>query len=175
MIEPPSFLSFGSNLGNREESVLAALRLVEASGAAKIIACSGLYETAPVEAVGGDYFINAVAEVRPLLCPPDLLKRLKSIEKKLNRTGGHNRPREIDIDIVSLGVKIIDNADLVVPHPRYADRAFVLLPLQEIAPDYECPLAGRSIEEMIRSLRSFGEKQDVVRVSGRFIVDTSAR
>jgi 2-amino-4-hydroxy-6-hydroxymethyldihydropteridine diphosphokinase len=169
--EPASYLSLGSNLGNREANVFKALRLVETEEAATVCICSGLYETEPVGIREGEYFINAVAEVRPLLCPVDLLKRLKIIEKKIGRTGGHNRPRQIDIDIVTIGATTLKTTDLNLPHPRYADRAFVLLPLREIVPDFKCPLSGRGIDDLIDSLDA---DHKVVRVSGRNIITTAA-
>jgi 2-amino-4-hydroxy-6-hydroxymethyldihydropteridine diphosphokinase len=169
--ESASYVSLGSNLGNREANVFRALRLLQTEGAATVCACSGLYETEPVGVTDGGYFINAVAEVRPLLCPADLLNRLKIIETKMGRTSGHNRPRTIDIDIVSLGATILKTTDLTLPHPRYADRAFVLLPLREIVPDYVCPLSGRSIDDLIDTLDA---DHGVVRVSGRDIITTAA-
>lgn len=168
---PPSYLSLGSNLGCRETNVLFALRLIERDGVAVVRASSGLYETAPVGAGDHGYFINAVAEIRPLHNPRDLLNRLKTIEKRLGRTGGHDRPREIDIDIVSFGATVLETADLTLPHPRYAQRAFVLIPLREIAPGFICPSSGRGIAEMIGSLEP---GQAVFRVSGRDLITTAA-
>jgi len=169
---PPTYLSLGSNLGGRESNVLRALRLIEDDGAAVVRSRSGLYETAPVgEGVQG-YFINAVAEIRPLHYPLDLLKRLKTIEKKLGRTGGHDRPREIDIDIVSFGPLIINTTDLTLPHPRFAERAFVLIPLREIAPGYVCPSSGRAVGDLIDSLET---GQAVYRVSGRDLITTTVQ
>jgi 2-amino-4-hydroxy-6-hydroxymethyldihydropteridine diphosphokinase len=160
------YLGLGSNLGNRAQLILRALRRFEASGI-RVSACSGLYESEPAEGVGGGRFLNAVAEVRTLLCPEDLLNRLKTIEKSMGRTGGHNRPREIDIDIVSLGDTVVETAALTIPHPRYHDRAFVLLPLKEVAPAFRCPLTGRSVDEMIDSLES---SATVSRISGRRLI-----
>ena len=166
--EPASaFLALGANLGEREAAVLEALRRIEASGAARVLRCSSLYETDPVDMEPAPGFVNAVAEVRPLLSPVLLLKRLKTIEKQMGRRGGHNAPREIDIDVVTFGDRVIDTADLIVPHPRYASRGFVLEPLAEIAPGFVCPRHGRGIAEMIASLRG-GER--VARVSGRNII-----
>jgi 2-amino-4-hydroxy-6-hydroxymethyldihydropteridine diphosphokinase len=160
------YLGIGSNLGNRERRVLEALRYLESTGIT-VVACSSLYESEPAEGSGGGRFINAVVEVRTLLCPADLLNRLKTIEKSMGRTGAHNRPREIDIDIVSLGDTVLETADLVVPHPRFGDRAFVLLPLKEIAPGFRCPLSGRGVDDMIGSL---GTGMTIARVSGRRVI-----
>jgi 2-amino-4-hydroxy-6-hydroxymethyldihydropteridine diphosphokinase len=160
----------GSNLGNREQSILEAVRRLQDSGV-PVVAVSGLYETAPAEGAQGNEFINAVVEVRPLLCPGDLLKRLKTIERTMGRTSDHNQPREIDIDIVSYGDTVVEEADLTIPHPRFGKRAFVLLPLQEIAPNFCCPLTGRRLGQLIESLR---EDQAISRVSGRSIIATTS-
>ena len=160
----------GSNLGNREQSILEAVRRLEDAGV-PVVAVSSLYETEPAEGAQGNRFINAVVKVRPLLYPGDLLKRLKTIERTMGRTSGHNQPREIDIDIVSYGDTILDAADLTIPHPRFGKRAFVLLPLQEIAPDFCCPLTGRRLGQLIELLR---EDHAVSRVSGRSIIATTS-
>jgi 2-amino-4-hydroxy-6-hydroxymethyldihydropteridine diphosphokinase len=94
----------------------------------------------------------------------DLLKRLKAMEKAAGRTGDHNEPRELDIDIVAYGGSIVRRDELTVPHPRYRDRAFVLIPLREIAPYFVCPATGRSIDELISSLSG---EQAVSRASSR--------
>jgi 2-amino-4-hydroxy-6-hydroxymethyldihydropteridine diphosphokinase len=168
--EKTAYLALGSNVGSREQTVLGAVRRLAASGI-RPHALSSLYESEPAEGVGGGRFINAVVEVRSLLCPEDLLNRLKSIEKSLGRTGGHNLPREIDIDIISVGDLILETETLTVPHPRFGDRAFVLLPLKEIAPAFVCPRTGRSIDRLIGTL---ADKQTVVRASGRCVVSANS-
>lgn len=166
MEEQTAYLALGSNMGSRERTVLRALRSLAAAGIS-VEKCSRLYETEPAEGVGGGRFINAVVEVRSLLCPEDLLNRLKSIENSLGRTGGHNRPREIDIDIICVGDLVLETANLVLPHPRYSSRAFVLLPLREIAPRFRCPRTGRTIDELFGALT---ETQTVVPASNRGVV-----
>jgi 2-amino-4-hydroxy-6-hydroxymethyldihydropteridine diphosphokinase len=160
------YLGFGSNLGNRERMILETLRRVRSEGI-RIGACSSLYETDPAEGASGGRFVNAVAEVRTLLCPEDLLNRLKTIEKSMGRTGGHNLAREIDIDILCLGDTVVETARLTIPHPRFDGRAFVLLPLKEIAPGFRCPLTGRSVDELIAAL---GSEVDIARISGRRLI-----
>jgi 2-amino-4-hydroxy-6-hydroxymethyldihydropteridine diphosphokinase len=157
-------LSVGANVGDRESAVLAVPRLIEESGAGRRVRMSSLYETAPVGCAHTGFFINAVAEFETLLCPEDLLKRLKAIEKAAGRSGGHNEPRELDLDIVALGAAVIRSEALVVPHPRYRERAFVLVPLLEIAPDFVCPATGRRVEDIVSSL---SEGHGIVRVSSR--------
>jgi len=163
---PSGYLGIGSNVGSRERLVFEALRRVQAAGV-PVVSVSSLYETDPAEGAGGGAFINAVAEVRPLLCPGDLLNRLKTIEKSMGRTGGHNQPREIDIDVLSLGDTVVETEALTIPHPRLDKRAFVLVPLKEIAPEFRCPLTRRSIDDMIESL---GPGITITRVSGRRII-----
>ncbi len=125
---------------------------------------SSLYETAPFGCPPMAFFINAVVEFEPLLCPLDLLEGLKAMEKAVGRAGGRDEPRELDIDIVAWGPSILRTEALSVPHPRYRDRAFVLVPLAEISPAYVCPETGRSIDDLISSLPG---GQYVSRVSSR--------
>jgi 2-amino-4-hydroxy-6-hydroxymethyldihydropteridine diphosphokinase len=147
-------LSLGSNIGEREVNVLRALRFIADLDGVRVNRCSSLYETAPVDGVAGGDFINAVLEVMALLQPMDLLLRLKALEKQLGRSQGHLAAREIDIDIISLGDLSIRQPSLSIPHPRYDGRAFVLVPLREIAPDFRCPLTNRHIDDMIERLPS---------------------
>ena len=164
--EQTVYLALGSNMGHREQNVLRAVQSLSENGF-RIFACSSLYESDPAEGVGGGCFINSVVEIRSLLSPEDLLNRLKSIEKSLGRTGGHNRPREIDIDIVSFGGRVLETDKLTLPHPRFSSRAFVLLPLQEIAPGFCCPRTGRTIDRLIVALV---EKQSLKRASTRCVI-----
>jgi len=153
-------------MGERECRVLEAVRKLE-SADVQVVSCSSLYESEPADGAGGENFINAVVQVRSLLCPGDLLKRLKTIEKAMGRTGGHNQSREIDIDIVSFGETIVETADLTIPHPRFGGRVFVLVPLAEVAPGFRCPLTGVSVRDLIGAL---GYNHAITRVSGRSVV-----
>jgi 2-amino-4-hydroxy-6-hydroxymethyldihydropteridine diphosphokinase len=89
----------------------------------------------------------------------------------MGRTSGHNRPREIDIDILSVGDTVVKTAELTIPHPRFGGRPFVLMPLREIAPGYRCPLTGRGIDDLIAAL---GSAPDITRVSGRRVIAASS-
>jgi len=161
-----AILSLGANLGRREESVLRAVRELVHRGAVRVIALSGLYETAPVGMGEVPYFINCAAQVQPLLCPIDLLDRLQAVERHLGRIGGHNASRRIDIDIVAYGGVVQHAPRLTLPHPRYRQRAFVLIPLREIVPEFACPAGHTKIDQLIAHLPP-GEGDGVVRVSGR--------
>jgi len=162
--ERRGYLSLGSNMGEREANVLRALRIIDETDGLQVLRCSSLYETAPVEGVAGGHFINAVVEVQTLLRPADLLLRLKALEKRMGRSRGHFAAREIDIDIITLGAISMRLPSLCIPHPRYAQRAFVLEPLREIAPDFRCPLTGRHIDDMTETLPA---AQTVSRASTR--------
>jgi 2-amino-4-hydroxy-6-hydroxymethyldihydropteridine diphosphokinase len=147
-----AYVALGANLGRREGTILAAARLLQKSGAARLIRVSGLYESDPVGIPGAPRFLNAVAEVAPLHSPADLLQRMQAIEVTLGRRGGHGESREIDLDLVSFAGEVLETRDLVLPHPRYPERGFVLYPLREVAPGFRCPLRGRSIDEMVDAL-----------------------
>jgi 2-amino-4-hydroxy-6-hydroxymethyldihydropteridine diphosphokinase len=143
---------------------LTVQRVLERSGTGVNVRMSSLYETDPVDCGPMDRFVNAVVEFAPLLCGEDLLKRLQAIEKMLGRRGGHNEPRELDIDIVTLGDDVFDSGSLTVPHPRYRERGFVLVPLKELAPEFRCPATGRHIDDLLASLPSTG---GIYRISSR--------
>lgn len=162
-----AYLSLGANLGRRERTVLRAIRRLHAPDIGQVCAISSLYETEPVGVDGQPPFINAVTEVMTLLSPGDLLQRVKELERRLGRRGGHFAPREIDIDIVSFGAHVLESQQLSLPHPRYQQRAFVLVPLREVAPGFVCPRTGRPVDELIAGL---ADAQGIHRVSGRAAV-----
>lgn len=162
--ESRSFLALGSNVGDRELNVLRAAWAVERLGIGCRVRLSSLYETSPVACPPMGNFINAVVELQPLLCVGDLLKRLQMLERSMGRTGGHNEPREIDIDILIVGRQQIATDVLTVPHPRYRERAFVLIPLLELAPDFRCPVTGCPARDDLDALPTH---QEVSRISSR--------
>ena len=151
-------------MGERESAVAAVPRLLEQGGLGGRVRISSLYETAPVGVPEMPFFVNAVVEFEPLLLPGDLLKRLKEMEKAGGRTGGRADPRPLDIDIVAWGGTVFHSDLLTIPHPRYRERAFVLIPLGELSPFFVCPETGRSIGDLISSLPG---GQRVSRVSSR--------
>lgn len=166
-MERDAYVGLGANLDRREEAVLVALRHLAADASVEVLDCSSLYETDAVDMGDAAPFINAVVRIRALLSPEDLLNRLKTIEKRMGRRGGHLAPREIDLDLVVCGDALVETPDLTLPHPRYRERAFVLVPLREIAPDFVCPRSGRGVDELIASL---GRIEGVARVSGRVLI-----
>ena len=135
-MEATAYVALGSNLGPRERTILRALRRLESSGAARVRRVSSLYESAAVGMRDAPPFVNAVVEVVALLRPRDLLERMQAIETECGRASGHNQSREIDLDLVAFGDHVAATEELVLPHPRYHERAFVLIPLCEIAPAF---------------------------------------
>ncbi|MGC3987596.1 MAG: 2-amino-4-hydroxy-6-hydroxymethyldihydropteridine diphosphokinase [Pseudorhodoferax sp.] len=130
-----AFVGLGANLGAARASVLAALEQLAALPATRLVRASSLYRSAPVDAGGPDY-INAVAELATELAPLALLDALQALETAAGRERPYrNAPRTLDLDLLLYGDTEIDLPRLQLPHPRMAERAFVLVPLAEIAPE----------------------------------------
>jgi 2-amino-4-hydroxy-6-hydroxymethyldihydropteridine diphosphokinase len=129
------FVGLGANLGDAAATVRAAIEALNEIDGCKVFARSSLYRTAPVEASGSD-FINAVVQLRTRLQPMALLKAMQAIEERFGRERPYrNAPRTLDLDLLRYGERRIVTPQLTVPHPRMHERAFVLVPLAEIAPD----------------------------------------
>jgi 2-amino-4-hydroxy-6-hydroxymethyldihydropteridine diphosphokinase len=129
------FVGLGANLGEADATVRAAMEALTALPGTQCIARSSLYRSAPVDADGPDY-VNAVVELRTTQAPLELLRSLQAIEARFGRERPYrNAPRTLDLDLLLYGERRIDTPDLVVPHPRWRERAFVLVPLAEIAPE----------------------------------------
>jgi 2-amino-4-hydroxy-6-hydroxymethyldihydropteridine diphosphokinase len=129
-------LGLGANLGDARAAVRQAMADVAALDGVEWVAASSLYGSAPLDADGPDY-VNAVVQVRTTLSPEDLLSRLQGIELRAGRQRPYrNAPRTLDLDILLYGDTVLDSADLQIPHPRMWQRAFVVLPLAELAPGW---------------------------------------
>ncbi len=128
-----AFLSLGSNLGERENNLKKAVEEIDKNIDISITGISNIYETEPVGYVEQGRFLNMVVAVETSLVPIKLLKELQQVEKKLKRTREiHWGPRTIDIDILTFEDLEINLPDLVIPHPRMFERAFVLIPLMDL-------------------------------------------
>ena len=128
------FIGLGANLGDRGAALQQALASLAALPQTEVRQVSSLYRSAPVDADGPDY-LNAVAELATELAPNALLQALQAIEVAAGRERLYrNAPRTLDLDILLYGDEVITTPDLTVPHPRMGERAFVLLPLSELAP-----------------------------------------
>jgi 2-amino-4-hydroxy-6-hydroxymethyldihydropteridine diphosphokinase len=129
-----AFVALGANLGDPQAAITGAIECMAAIDGVRLIRRSALYRTAPIDSSGPDY-INAVVELETVLTAPDLLAELQRIEQDAGRTRPYrNAPRSLDLDLLLYGDARIDSPTLTVPHPRMLERAFVLLPLAEIAP-----------------------------------------
>jgi len=139
-----AFVGLGSNLGDREATIRAALAELESAWRVGTVAVSTLVETEPVGYREQPDFLNGVAEVETALGPRELLDALLAVERSLGRTrdGPRYGPRTIDLDLLLYGDRRIDEPGLVVPHPRLHERLFVLEPLHELAPALEIPGIG---------------------------------
>jgi 2-amino-4-hydroxy-6-hydroxymethyldihydropteridine diphosphokinase len=136
------FVGFGSNIGDRLAYLRSALGLLRGHPDVDVITVSSVYETEPIGPQQLD-FLNAVVEIETSLEPHELLRLFKDIERDVGRTPGERwGPREIDLDLLLYGRHITDEPELQIPHPEIANRAFVLVPLVEIAPGAEVPGVG---------------------------------
>jgi 2-amino-4-hydroxy-6-hydroxymethyldihydropteridine diphosphokinase len=134
-MRPPvtAFVGVGANLGDAQRTVREAIAALGALPATRLVRASRLYRSAPVDA-GGPDFINAVAEVETRLGAMELLAQLQRLEQAAGRERPYrNAPRTLDLDLLLYGDARIESAALTVPHPRLRERAFVLLPLRELA------------------------------------------
>ncbi len=158
------YLALGSNLGDRRANLSAAVERLREQ--VEILALSSLYETEPAYVTDQPQFLNAVLRGRTTLAAPALLAFVKRIERELGRaTGQRYGPRIVDIDLLLYGELTIDTPGLTIPHPRMAERPFVLAPLAEIAADLVPPGWNESVGARAAAVRGHG---DVIAVVGRF-------
>ncbi|OIQ86797.1 2-amino-4-hydroxy-6-hydroxymethyldihydropteridine pyrophosphokinase [mine drainage metagenome] len=156
-----AYVALGANLGHPVATVRAALAALSGIPESVLVAASSLYRTAPVGLKHQPDFINAVAAVDTALAPLALLDALFAIEASFGRSRSvKNAPRTLDLDLLLYGESRLDEARLTLPHPRMHQRAFVLVPLAELAP--ECRIPGRAaLSELLAACRG----QDVVRIA----------
>jgi 2-amino-4-hydroxy-6-hydroxymethyldihydropteridine diphosphokinase len=145
------YLSLGSNIGDREGNLRKAVERLAALDI-RVLRASRIYETEPVDHKDQAWFLNQVVEAETALFPMQLLTRTGRVERELGRTRTvRNGPRTIDIDILFYGTATVETARLEIPHPRIAQRRFVLAPLAELAPLLRHPVTHRTVRQMLES------------------------
>lgn len=151
------FLSLGSNIGDRAAHIERASESLTAAGV-RVLQRSSLYRTEPVDAPRQQWFLNCVVEAETALLPRQLLHAIRRVERSLGRRRGITRgPRTIDIDILLYASARIRLRDLEIPHPRMAERRFVLVPLAEIAPEARHPGLQQTAAQMLAATRDRSE------------------
>ncbi|MCG7340189.1 2-amino-4-hydroxy-6-hydroxymethyldihydropteridine diphosphokinase [Staphylococcus sp. ACRSN] len=145
-----AYLGLGSNIGDREAQLNEAIRILNNSNGVEVTNTSPIYETEPVGYVDQPQFLNLCLEVQTSLTAQDLLKLCMETEQQLHRVRDiHWGPRTLDIDILLYGNQIIDDSNLIVPHPRMIERAFVLIPLNDIATNVVEPHSNKKIGNLV--------------------------
>jgi 2-amino-4-hydroxy-6-hydroxymethyldihydropteridine diphosphokinase len=155
------YLGLGSNLGDRTQYLVHACAVLHQHAALAVQAVSSLYHTAPVGFTDQAWFLNAVARVHTSLSPQALLSVTQATECRLGRMPGLRwGPRVIDIDILLYNALTLHTPDLTIPHAALHERAFVLVPLQELAPDLQLP-SGVWVRDLVAALPDNGDIQRV--------------
>jgi 2-amino-4-hydroxy-6-hydroxymethyldihydropteridine diphosphokinase len=154
------FLALGSNMGDRHANLRAAIDALEPD--VHPIACSPVYETPPWGYLDQRKFLNQVVKAETHLIPIDLLEYIKEIEVQQGRLETfRNGPRSIDLDIIFYDQEVIDSPPLTIPHPHMVTRAFVLVPLADLAPHHQHPILGVSVIDLLAKM----DKSGIVRSS----------
>ena len=154
-----TFLSLGSNVGDRENHLRAALFQLQRRRIG-VERSASTYLTEPRDYAEQPWFLNTVIETTTELTPLDLLQQCLTIEREAGRVRTVEKgPRSIDIDIILYGSFFVQTPELTIPHPRYANRRFVLVPLAEIAPDFVDPVRRLSVKQLLERTSDSGSVQ----------------
>lgn len=146
-----AYVGLGANLGDREQTIRHAVELLDAQPGIEVVAVSTLRETDPVGYASQPRFLNGAAALETELPPRELLERLLAVERALGRVRGEGPrfgPRAIDLDLLLCGRETVDEPGLTLPHPRLAERRFVLEPLHELDPGLRLP-DGRAVRDLL--------------------------
>lgn len=146
-------LSLGSNLWKRERHLEKVKKMLEQAGV-KILKASKIYETEPVGFLDQDFFLNQIVSVKTRLQPEELLKVCQKIENAMGRVrAGKNGPRVMDLDILLYKNKVMNQKNLIIPHPRLYNRRFILLPLSEITGKKKLPMFKKTAKQLLDELK----------------------
>lgn len=152
-----AFLGLGSNLGDRQKELDFAVGRLKEHPHIKLVRVATCLETDPVGYLDQGKFLNTAVEVETTLTPRKLLAVLQQIEQEAGRVRTIRwGPRTLDIDIILYDNLVLDDPDLTIPHPRMRERAFVLLPLNEITPDMPVPPGGQTVRQLLNQLQQSG-------------------
>jgi len=157
------FLGLGSNISDRLGYIRRALAMLEELPETKLVRVSSIYDTAPVGKTDQSRFLNAAAEIETDLGLEDLVESLLGVEDRCGRMRREKwGPRTLDLDVLMYGDLVVGSGHVTVPHPRMLERAFVLVPLAEIAAEIEVPGTGATVGEHLATVA----RDDVVRIGG---------
>ncbi len=152
---PIAYLCLGSNIENRVSFIQQATKLLVEDGHANIIRSSAIYETEPWGNKDQSWFLNAIIEVKTKLTPKELLEHCLNVEAKLGRKRDENNrwgERNIDIDIILYNDNVIEEENLCIPHKYFHERAFVLVPLLELIPDFVHPVLNKTLIDLYEEI-----------------------
>jgi 2-amino-4-hydroxy-6-hydroxymethyldihydropteridine diphosphokinase len=155
-----AYIALGSNVGDREMALLQAIEQLESLG--RVVARSSLYETEPVGYHDQPAFLNAVVALETDLEPLPLLREMLAVEVRMGRDRSRSvpkGPRTLDLDLLLMDDRVVEEEQLTLPHPALAERRFVLAPLAEIAPQLRHPLNGKTMAELLEVIPDEGENR----------------
>jgi 2-amino-4-hydroxy-6-hydroxymethyldihydropteridine diphosphokinase len=165
------YLALGSNIGNRESHLRTAIRRLN-SWDLLIRRVSSVYETAPMYVEHQPQFLNAVVEAETTMFPMRLLLRIANLEREMGRKRSTRYgPRIIDIDILVFGHFVVDTPKLQIPHPRMAERRFVLEPLAELAPGLQHPVLKQTMRELLAAVPAGGLRRTGIRLAATLDIE----
>lgn len=155
------YLSIGSNLGDKYRNCLRGIDCLGEQASIKILDVSGFYRTAPVDYTAQDWFINGALSIETGLKPDQLLKTLKQVEQALGQFSKEIRfgPRIIDLDIIFYDTVVLENDELIIPHPRMHKRCFVLKPLCDIGADIMHPILKKTVRQLLSTIENDPDQQ----------------
>lgn len=146
-------IGLGANLGEPKESCLAALKILEKHPLIEVARVSRWYKTAPVPVSDQPWYVNGAAGLETSLSAEALLAFLHDVEAEFGRLRRvRNEARTLDLDLLAYGDRVSEEGAIRLPHPRLAERAFVLMPLSDIAPDWRHPVTGKNVACMLKEL-----------------------